>query len=80
MTNIHLTSFAKARHTENSPRSHFGGSEEELVNLVKENLHNAKPGYRDGVILVPVPPDNFFSAIVELCELIHSFDFFEKYG
>lgn len=68
MPKIHLTTFAKNRHTPTSPRSHFGGTEEELIKLVQDNFAKAKPGYRAGVILVPVPPENFFSAVIELHE------------
>lgn len=54
------------RQTADSKYSHFGGTWDELVRLVKENFKKAKPGYRDGVILVPLPPEGFFSGVVEV--------------
>jgi hypothetical protein len=56
------------RQTQESRFSYFGGTWEELENLVIENWENAKPGYRTGVILIEVPGDNFHSSIVELQE------------
>jgi hypothetical protein len=56
------------RQTVESKYSHFGGSEAELLRLVEENLENATPGYRDGVILVSVPSEGFFSGVVEVTE------------
>ncbi|NQT49464.1 DUF3228 family protein [Candidatus Kuenenbacteria bacterium] len=51
-----------------SADSCFSHYEEEklLVDLVKENFHLAKPGNRDGVVLVPVPPEGFFTGIVDV--------------
>ena len=62
---IGMNSFVR-RQTADSKFSHFAGSEEELVNLVVENFDNAVRGYRDGVLLVPVPAENFFSGVVEV--------------
>ena len=56
------------RQTNESRFSHFGGTWPQLVGLVEENWESAKPGYRTGVILVPVPAHRFFSSIVELKE------------
>lgn len=56
------------RQTADSRFSHFAGTWEELVELVKANFEKAKPGYRDGVMTVPVPADGFFSGVVELTE------------
>ena len=56
------------RQTQDSPYSHFNGGEEELINLVQQNFHLAKQGYREGVILVPLPPENFSSGVVLLQE------------
>jgi hypothetical protein len=33
---------------------------------IQNNWENRKPGYRDGVVLVPVGPDGFFSSVVTL--------------
>lgn len=56
------------RQTADSRFSHFAGIWDELVELVKANFEKAKPGYRDGVMTVPVPADRFFSGVVELVE------------
>jgi len=48
--------------------SHCAGTWSQLVDLVKENWENAKPGYRAGVLLVSVPSDGFYSSIVQLTE------------
>jgi hypothetical protein len=42
--------------------------DEVLIRRVQENFDRAKPGYRDGVLLVPVPPDHFVSGVVQLEE------------
>jgi hypothetical protein len=56
------------RQTAESRFSHFEGSMDDLAKLVEASLNNAKPGYKDGVWLVPVPPTGFFSGVVELTE------------
>jgi len=50
------------------PFSHFDGSEEELLARVARNFAEASPGYREGVLLVPVDPSGFFSPVCELAE------------
>ena len=53
------------------PNSRFGHtslSDEEVLAAIKANFHKARPGYRDGVCLVPVPPEGWFSATVELVD------------
>ncbi len=60
-----VNTFAR-RQTAESKFSHFGGSEDQLLELVEACMEQAKAGYRDGVILVPVPPENFFSGVVEV--------------
>ena len=67
MQKVAVNSFVR-RQTADSKFSHFGGSEHELVGLVLKNFERAMPGYRDGVILVPVPPEKFFSGVVEVTE------------
>lgn len=62
---IGINSFV-TRQTADSKFSHFGGSWEELVSLVEKYFGEAKSGYRDGVMLVPVPSDGFFSGVVEV--------------
>lgn len=62
------TSAFVRRQTHESKFSHFAGSWEELESLVEAHLDQAKPGYKDGVVLVPVPSQKFFSGIVEVDE------------
>lgn len=64
---IHITSFVR-RQTPASAFSHWTLSDEELLLQVLANLDKANPGYRDGVILVPVDPAGFHSGIVMLKE------------
>lgn len=54
------------RQTAGSRFSHFEGTEEELLALIEANFPLAKPGYRDGVELVPVPAEGFYSGVVEV--------------
>jgi hypothetical protein len=63
---VAMTSFARKRHTKDGPYSWFDGSEEYLIYLIKKHFHEAVPGYRDGVVLVPVPPKDFYSSTVQL--------------
>ena len=64
---IHITNFVR-RQTPESGFSHWTISDEELVARIERNFDKQKPGYREGVILVPVEPEGFFSSIVELKE------------
>lgn len=64
---IHITSFVR-RQTPESGFSHWTHSDEALIKLVQDNLPNAKQGYREGVLLVPVNPVGFFSGVTELKE------------
>lgn len=54
------------RQTAESPYSHFLGTWEELEKLVEYQLSEASPGYKTGVLNVPVNPAKFMSAIVPL--------------
>ena len=54
------------RQTLDSRFSHFAGSWDELAGLVEKHFDEAKPSYRDGVLLVPVPTERFFSGVVEV--------------
>lgn len=56
------------RQTAASEFSHFDGTWEQLIGLVLDFFSKAKPGYRDGVIMVPVPADRFYSPVVQLKE------------
>ena len=62
---LHLNKFAK-RQTPKSRYSHFDGSDRDLIDLVSAFMTNALAGYRNGVFLVNVPPDGFYSSVVEL--------------
>lgn len=65
MTRIGINSLA-LRQTQDSKYSHFAGTQEELISLVEGNFEQAKPGYRDGVILIPVPAEGFSSGVVQV--------------
>ena len=67
MRHIALSDFVR-RQTAGSRFSHFAGTDAELLRRVEENFSKAKPGYRDGVLLVPVDPDGFFTSTVLLRE------------
>jgi len=67
MQSIHISDFVR-RQTPQSGFSHWTLSDEELLARIQKNLDKAKPGYREGVILVPVEPDGFFSSTVLLRE------------
>jgi hypothetical protein len=67
MTTIHISNFVR-RQTPQSGFSHWTHTDEALLALVQSNLANANPGYRDGVILVPVSPEGFYSSTVSLQE------------
>jgi len=54
------------RQTVESPFSHWTLSDEQLLKLVQANFDKATKGYRDGVILVPVAPEGFFSSVILL--------------
>jgi hypothetical protein len=61
---IGLNSFV-LRQTADSSHSHYnGGDLADLPALVAEHFGNATPGYKDGVVLVPVPPERFQSGVV----------------
>ncbi len=54
------------RQTSESRFSHFDGTWAELEALAETHLGDATPGYRDGVVLVAVPPARFYSGVVEV--------------
>jgi hypothetical protein len=56
------------RQTPESEFTHFDGGWDRLLELVREHFHEAKPGYREGVCLVPVPAEGFFCGVVVLEE------------
>ena len=67
MTTITHSDFV-TRQTADSPHSHFEGSWLDMVRLTEAGFDKAVPGYRDGVVLVPVDPAGFFSATILLTE------------
>ncbi|MAG26731.1 hypothetical protein CMI47_14410 [Candidatus Pacearchaeota archaeon] len=56
------------RQTSDSRFSHYEGTWEELQDLVVQNWEASSPGYREGVLLIRVPPDRFYSSVVMLNE------------
>lgn len=67
MPDIHIADFVR-RQTPESKFSHWLLSDEELLDRIYQAWNNAKPGYRDGVMLVPVDPEGFFTGVVTLQE------------
>jgi hypothetical protein len=65
MTTIKTSPYA-TRQTEKSSFSHFAGTWEELEALTLANFDKARQGYKPGVLLVTVPADGFFSAVVNV--------------
>ena len=63
---IAVSNFAQELYTPAGNQSHFEGSWEELLLLVQVQFVFAIPGYRDGVLRVPVPPERFFSSSVQV--------------
>lgn len=47
-------------------KSYYDGDIDTVASLTKQHFGSAKPGYRDGVLEVPVPPDGFYTSIVEI--------------
>lgn len=62
---IHINSIVR-RQTPLSGFSHWDLSDEELLARIVRNFDKAAKGYKDGVVLVPVEPDGFYSSIVQL--------------
>ena len=60
---IEMNSFCK-RQTPDSKYSHFAGTWEELVKLVQNHFS----GSDEGVVVVEVPADNFFSGVTKLSD------------
>lgn len=62
---IAISNFVR-RQTHASQFSHWTHDDSTLRGLVSDNFCNAQPGYREGVILVPVPPQGFYSNVVKM--------------
>lgn len=52
------------RQTEESEFAHFEGEDHALLELINDNFNKGKQGYREGVLLVPVPPRGFHTSII----------------
>ncbi len=69
---IGLSRFARERYRPGSGRSHFTGSDEELIALVREHWESRAPGAgRDDlekVVIVPLPPERFTCGTVSVDE------------
>jgi hypothetical protein len=62
---VHINSFVR-RQTKESPFSYWTFDDEELYNRILAGWFKFVPGYRDGVILVPIDPKGCFSGIIQL--------------
>jgi hypothetical protein len=67
MTRVAINSFVR-RQTPESPYSDWSWTDEQLLRLVDSNLDYGVPGYRDGVLIVPVAPYGFRTGLVTLQE------------
>ncbi len=57
------------RQTAGSKYSHFTGTWKELVeNLVEFHFGEAEQGYKEGILVLSLPPEGFFSGVVEINE------------
>ncbi len=57
------------RQTAGSKYSHFTGTWKELVeNLVEFHFGEAEQGYKEGILVLSLPPEGFFSGVIELDE------------
>ena len=74
---VHVNSFAK-RQTKESRFSHYDGTFWDLAALVATYMDSKQhKGKKDGILEVPVPPEGFYSGVVELKEgdkLVGSFE------
>lgn len=61
---IGINDFAR-RHTAGSRFSHFSGGDYDLIMRVRAGFQDAQEGNREGVLLVPVNPDGFFSGVTK---------------
>lgn len=65
-----ISDFARDRHVPDSGKSYYDGDIQDILSLVKENWASRKPGAGrdnlDEVVLVPVPPANFFTTTVPI--------------
>ena len=64
---IGVSEFVK-RQTRESRFSYYDGEWTNILELIKENIDTQKPKYRPDVIGIIIPPEKFFSSIVEMKE------------
>lgn len=64
---IHINPFVR-RQTAESQYSHWILSDEDLIDRIRLAFAAYKHGYRDGVILIPVDPQGFYTSIVTLAD------------
>ena len=62
---IGVSEFAETRHTPGSNYSHYGGYWTFIKIHVERNWHKRKQ-VADGIVLVPVSPENYYASVVEL--------------
>jgi hypothetical protein len=64
---VAVNSFVR-RQTKESPYSYYAGDLDAVAREVSRRLFmgDSRPGYRDGVVLVSLPPQDFFTSIVEV--------------
>jgi hypothetical protein len=77
MSILGINNFVR-RQTSDSEFTHFDGGSQPLdlgedgwsrvMDLVAQHVDQGRRGYRDGVVLVPVPPDGFHTGLVVLQE------------
>jgi hypothetical protein len=65
MVSIRCSEFVK-RQTKDSRFAYWEWTWEELEALVLKHFSEQQPGYRDGVVLIPVPPEGFYSSIIRV--------------
>jgi len=66
---LHITDFSR-RHMKPEPHPYAVCQlpDEKLIETIRANFHLGTKGYRDGVLLVPVPPEGFLSSLIPLQE------------
>lgn len=64
---LHFTKLVR-RQTMTSQFTHWILDDEDLLARIQESFPNQRKGYRDGVILIPINPQGFYTSIVTLQE------------
>jgi hypothetical protein len=60
--------FLDGQRDPNRASTHWTISDGELLDRIKQNWPRRRPGYRDGVVLVPISPEGFLTAVRLLVE------------